>query len=125
KIIRGKHFNEPVVLWGDGHQRREVVHIDDFIGALLRLADTVDNDLVNIGAGYELSIRTFAQTICERVGYDFARIQFDESRYVGARSKCLSTAKLRRLLPDFPMRRFEEGIGPVLEWVAANEGVHL
>lgn len=116
KIIRGKELGEPVVLWGDGHQTREVVFIDDFVRALLALAARVDNDLVNIGAGEEHSIRDFAARICKVVGYPAERIQYDTSRYVGAKSKSLSTAKLRRLLPDYSPLPLDAGLKATIAW---------
>ncbi len=101
KILRGKQLGELVVLWGDGHQKRELMLVDDFVSAMLPLAETCDNDLVNVGAGEEFSIREFARKICHIVGYNFDKIQFDTSRYVGARSKRLDVTKLMRLLPGF------------------------
>jgi GDP-L-fucose synthase len=127
KILRGQSHGEPVVLWGDGHQRRELVHVEDFVSALLRLNPVCENDLVNIGAGEEYSIRHFAQLICEEVGYDFARIQFDTTRYVGAKSKCLSVARLRRLLPDFQPTPLRDGLRETIRWFrehAAGGGPH-
>src|SRR2546427_2891100 len=43
KILRGQKLGEEVVLWGDGHQRRELVYLDDFVQALLRLAEEQSN----------------------------------------------------------------------------------
>lgn len=117
KILLGKLQGAPVELWGDGHQRRELIHVDDFVDAALRLADTVDNEIVNIGAGREHSIREFAALICANVGYDPAAIRYDTSRYVGARSKCLEIDKLRRLVPGFAPRSLEDGLPPVIAWV--------
>lgn len=117
KILRGHHEGEPVVLWGDGWQKRELIHVDDFVATMLRLADTVDNDLVNIGGGEEYPIRTFAELICKEVGYDPAKIAYDTSRYVGAKSKCLQVDKLRRLLPDYAPRPLAAGLPPVVRWV--------
>jgi len=116
KIIRGKELGEPVALWGDGHQRREIVFVDDFIRALLALVAKVDNDLVNIGAGEEYSIRTFASLICSIVGYEEGRIAYDTSRYVGATSKCLDVAKIRRLLPEYAPRSLDEGLRATIAW---------
>ena len=50
KILNAKYNDQEVVLWGNGHQKREIVYIDDFINDLLELDEIVDNDLVNIGA---------------------------------------------------------------------------
>ena len=116
KILRGKLYGEPVVLWGDGHQRRELVHVGDFVRIMLQLESTHENDLINIGAGTDHSIREFAQIICDRVGYDFAKIQFDTSRYVGARSKMLDVVKLKTYIPGLALTPLEQGLGETIEW---------
>jgi GDP-L-fucose synthase len=116
KILRGKLHGEPVVLWGDGHQRRELVFVEDFVGLALKLADTRENDLINIGAGEEFTIRQFAAEICDLVGYDFNRIEFDTSRYVGARSKCLSIAKLRSVVPGVEFTPLRRGLEQTIAW---------
>jgi GDP-L-fucose synthase len=120
KIIRGKLVGEPVVLWGDGHQSRELVFVDDFVGAATQLAENTNNELVNIGAGEEFPIRHFAQLICEEVGYDPAAIQYDTTRYVGARSKCLQVRKLTGLLPQFKRTPLRDGLLKTLDWFWAN-----
>jgi GDP-L-fucose synthase len=121
KILGGKFHDEPVVLWGDGYQRRELVFIDDFVAATHQLACNVDNELVNIGAGEEFTIRHFAQLVCEHVGYDFGKIQFDTSRYVGAKSKCLDTAKLNRMLPAWEKTPLSVGLQRTITWMEANQ----
>ncbi|HVX15681.1 MAG TPA: NAD-dependent epimerase/dehydratase family protein [Pirellulales bacterium] len=124
KILRGKMYGEQVVLWGDGHQSRELVYIDDFVRIALDLAENVDNELVNVGAGEEFTIRHFAQLVCKEVGYDFKKIHFDTSRYVGARSKCLSVVKLHRLLPSLRLTSLEEGLKHSVACLAKHEAEH-
>jgi GDP-L-fucose synthase len=120
KIMRAQRGGPPAVLWGDGHQRRELVYIDDFVDAMLELTEAVDNDLINIGAGEEHSIRDFAQAICALTGFDFGKIRFDTSRYVGATSKVLSVRKLSQFLPNYRPRPLEEGLAKTIEWFGAN-----
>jgi len=120
KILRGKEKGEPVVLWGDGHQKRELVFAPDFVNAALYLSDHVDNDIVNLGAGEEYSIREFAEKICSLVGFDPASIQYDTSRYVGARSKILDVNKLRRLMPDVAFTPLEQGLKETVSWFSAQ-----
>ena len=116
KIIRGKEYGEQVVLWGDGNQRRELVYIDDFIQILLRLSERLDNELINIGAGEDYSIRDFATHICDLIGYDYSLISFDTTKYVGAKSKCLNVSKLKALLPDLERTSLQEGLNKTIEW---------
>jgi GDP-L-fucose synthase len=118
KILRGKHFGEPVVLWGDGHQRRELVYLDDFIKTLINVNTNNKNILINIGAGKDYSIREFASIICNLVSYDQERIQYDTTKYVGAKTKKLSVEKLISIYPDYIERqtKLNEGIKSVIEW---------
>jgi GDP-L-fucose synthase len=116
KIIRGKFYGEPVVLWGDGYQKRELVYVDDFVRILMKISADFDNKLVNIGAGEEFNIRHFAEIICDKVGYDFRSIVFDTNRYVGARSKCLVVDELKKMIPDYTLTPLEIGIAKTLDW---------
>jgi GDP-L-fucose synthase len=121
KVLCARATGEPVVLWGDGYQKRELIHVDDFIRATLQLADRPGVELVNVGAGEEHTIREFASLVCEHVGYAFERVQFDTSRYVGARSKCLRIDRLRELLPDFRHTPLSEGLrGTIDSFVRAE-----
>lgn len=121
KILRGKEFGEKVVLWGDGYQKRELIHVEQFVAELLQVNERVDNQTVNIGAGEEHSIREFAQIICDIVGYPFEAIEFDESRYVGARSKVLCIDKLKGILGTLDRISLEEGLRETIEMMADLE----
>lgn len=125
KILRGTLYGEPVVLWGDGWQEREVVAIDDFTRLTLALAAQVDNDVVNIGAGEGHSIREFAQLICQEVGYPFESIAFDVARGVGAKAKVLSVEKLKSLLGVGVETTLSSGISAMLAWFHEHRGVLL
>ena len=120
KIVRGAEFGEPVVLWGDGHQKRELIYVDDFVRVLVDLAERHDNDLVNVASGAEHSIREFARIICDKVGFEFDQIQFDASRYVGAKSKCLSVDKLKTLIPELKLTPLETGLGWTIDWFLSS-----
>jgi GDP-L-fucose synthase len=122
KIMRGHLYDEPVILWGDGYQSRELVFIDDFVKILIGLTQTCENDIINIGAGEEFTIRHFAQLICKQIGYDFNRIQFDTTKYVGAKSKCLNTDKLKNLLPDLTLTPLEIGLNNTIDWFWSEQG---
>ncbi len=125
KILLGKHCGEPVSLWGDGHQSREIIHVKDFVRLMLVLVERGEPDLVNLGAGEEFTIRQFADHICRLVDYPAERIQYDTSRYVGARSKCLRIDRLSSLIPDLRLTPLEKGLAEVVEWFLAHREVWL
>lgn len=116
KILRGKEFGEPVVLWGDGHQTREIVHVGDFVRILWGLTQRYENDIFNVGAGEEFSIRRFAELICEIVGYPAEQISYDTGRYVGAKSKCLNIEKVRTALDSYELMPLKSGLQDTIAW---------
>lgn len=116
KILRGSINHEPVVLWGDGEQRRELIHVLDFVSTLLNLVKATKNTWVNIGSGEEFSIREFASFICEIVDFPMEKIEWDISRYIGAKSKVLNIQKLKSFLPEFMPTPLKNGLREVVEW---------
>ncbi len=121
KIIRGKEYGEEVVLWGNGNQKRELVFIDDFIKILDFLIHNCNNDIFNIGAGQEFSIKHFANLICEEINFPFEKIKFDTSKYVGAKSKCLSTTKLSKILNTYNLKNLDQGLKETINWFYQNK----
>jgi GDP-L-fucose synthase len=117
KILRARDHGDLAVLWGDGTQRRELVHVADFARVLLTLSDRVEDETVNVGAGHDLTIRGFASLICRLAGYDPALVRYDPSRYTGARSKRLLTEKLARLLQGDCFTPLEEGLKQTILWM--------
>ncbi len=116
KILRGVHYGEEVILWGDGEQMRELIHVDDFIEALLQLVERENHTHINIGGGREYSIKQFATLISEEVGFCSSQIGYDLTRYVGARSKVLSIQKLLSSLPHFQPRSLKRGLQETIHW---------
>jgi len=118
KIIRAKEFGVDVFLWGDGTQKREIIHVDDFVETMILLSKTISNDIINIGYGEEFEISKFAKIICNKIDYDYNKIKFDTSKYVGAKSKCLSIKKIETILPNYKSKLvdLESGISETIDW---------
>lgn len=125
KILRGKLTGAPVTLWGDGYQKRELGYVKDFVDALLKLNERYDNEIVNIGSGKEHTIRHYAKMICDKVGYDFNKIMFDASRFVGVQSRQLNINKLRQIVPDWIETPLEEGLSTTIDWCIAEKDTLL
>jgi len=117
KFLANKHYGDEIVLWGDGYQRRELVFVDDFVADLLLLDEKVENDIVNIGAGQDFSIREFAGVLCELLGIDPGSIRYDINRYVGAKEKYLNTEKEAALLGELKRIPLAQGLERTLVWL--------
>jgi len=120
KIVRGRELGEEVVLWGDGSQRRELIHVDDVVRVTRTLPATAGEQVVNLGAGTDHSIREIAAALCALAGYDMARVRFEPDRFVGARNKVLATDRLEALAGPHKTVPLETGLTQVVGWVQAN-----
>lgn len=109
KIHSGKYDNNVVTLWGDGYQKRELIYVDDAINVILSTLKC-ENEVINLGSGVEYTIREYAEKISKILNYDSEKIEYDLSKYVGVRSKKLSTKKLLTLEDDIKFTPIDEGI---------------
>jgi len=62
--------NQPLTIYGDGSQRRDYIHIDDVVRALLPagLDDHADGQVLNVGSGVGVSFLQMAGLIVNCVG---------------------------------------------------------
>lgn len=98
-----------VTLWGTGVARREFIHVDDVADALLFLMDHYDSaDIINVGTGFDVSVRELANRIATIVGYT-GEIRWDSAKPDGMPRKCLDVSRLSRL-GFTPRVGIEEGI---------------
>ena len=123
KILRGKYYNERVELWGHGNQTREIIHVNDFIINMHKVSNMKNNEILNLGGGSEHSIRYFAKKICKRANYDFKKIFFNETKYVGAKSKKLSINKIIKINPHYKKKLMSltKGVNDMVDWHIKNK----
>jgi GDP-L-fucose synthase len=110
KIGDASRRGEPPVLWGDGYQRRELIHVEDFVRDMLSLTERISGELFNIGAGADYAIREFAALIAKEVNYESSLIQYDTHAYVGSMAKFLDITKLKNVLKVIERIDLQKGI---------------
>ena len=59
---------EDVTIFGSGKQTRSFCYVSDLVDGILRLADSKENDPVNIGNPHEMTIEEIARTIIRMTG---------------------------------------------------------
>lgn len=90
KIHEGSEYGNPVELWGDGYQKRELIYIDDAVNQILyKTFQNDENCIINIGSGKSYPIREYAQIICDYYDFEHKFIFYNKNKYVGALDKQL------------------------------------
>ena len=116
KIFEGKFHKKKVILWGNGNQKRELIHVKDFIKIMWNINNKYSNEIFNIGGGKEYSIKFFAKKISKILQFDESKIVYDTSKYVGAKSKNLDISKLKEFRIKTNQITLENGIKEVIDW---------
>jgi GDP-L-fucose synthase len=72
KFVEAKADNKPnVTVWGDGTATREFCYVEDAAEGIVLATEKYDkSDPVNIGAGFEISIKDLVEKIRTLVGYE-------------------------------------------------------
>ena len=121
KFIEAKDEGRPeVVVWGDGSPTREFLYVEDAAEAIVLAGERYDGaDPVNVGSGYEISIRDLAETIARLVRYE-GSIVWDTSKPNGQPRRRLDVRRAERLLGFRASTPFEDGLRRMVEWYAAT-----
>lgn len=86
-----------VHIWGTGNPKREFLYVDDLAEACLFLMyEYNDVEIVNIGTGYDVTIRDLAFLIRDIVGYQ-GLVEFDNSKLDGTPRKLLDVSRIHKL----------------------------
>ena len=123
KILNASNGGAIPVLWGDGFQKRELIHVQDFILNLWQLIDFNANGIYNLGAGSSHTIKEFAELICKEANYDSKLIEYDLDRYVGAKDKVLVVKKAKDLIENYASRSLDSGISELVGWLRNNSAI--
>jgi GDP-L-fucose synthase len=111
---------DEVVLWGDGTPTREFLFVEDCATALIQAAERYDDsEPVNVGAGFEISVRALAEQIAGLAGYR-GRIRWDTSRPNGQPRRMLETTRARERFGFSASTSFDDGLRRTLAWYRAT-----
>ncbi len=124
KFVEAKNNNEPTVtVWGDGSATREFCFVEDAAQAILLATEKYNkSDPVNIGAGFEISIKKLAILIKSLTSYQ-GDIIWDQSKPNGQPRRMLDTSLATEEFGFVATTSFEEGLKNTIEWYTKNSNL--
>jgi GDP-L-fucose synthase len=95
-----------VTVWGTGTPKREFLYVDDMAAACIHVM-SLDKGIydehtqpmlshINVGSGYDITIKELAETVSSAIGYD-GEIIFDTSKPDGSLRKLMDSSRLNSL----------------------------
>jgi GDP-L-fucose synthase len=104
-----------IVCWGDGSPTREFLYVGDCargIVAATRLYDGAEP--VNLGAGFEITIKALSELIAELMGFQ-GEIRWDASKPNGQPRRCLDVSRAREAFGFEASTDFRTGLARTIE----------
>lgn len=105
-----------VVVWGDGSPTREFLYAEDAAeGILLGAENYNSSEPVNLGSGYEVSIKDLAELIAKFTGFK-GELVWDASKPNGQPRRGLDVTRAEERFGFRSKMPFEEGLRRTIEW---------
>jgi len=122
KCIEAVRNGEPeIVVWGTGEPTREFLYVEDAAEGILLAAERYNkSEPVNLGMGFEISIRDLVQRIALLTGFT-GKIRWDPSKPDGQMRRMLDTTRAEK---EFGFRAgvgIDEGLKRTIEWYRKNK----
>jgi len=109
-----------ITAWGTGKPTREFLYVEDAAeGILLATEKYNKSDPVNLGAGFEISIKDLVELIAKLTGFK-GKIIWDTSKPDGQPRRCLDTSRAEKEFEFKAKMDFEKGLKKTIKWYRKN-----
>ena len=113
---------QEIEVWGDGSPTREFLYVDDAAeGILLATEKYNDSEPVNLGSGFEISIKDLIYLIADLTGYT-GSFNWDTSKPNGQPRRCLDTNRAKNYFGFEAQMSFKEGLKRTVAWYQEHKG---
>ncbi len=105
-----------VTVWGTGAVSREFLYVDDAARGIAMATQFYNGpEPVNLGAGFEITIKNLAEKIKQLTGFK-GKLTWDTSKPDGQPRRCLDTTRAKQLFGFEAQMPFEEGLKKTIQW---------
>lgn len=118
------HNGQPPMIFEDGHQRRDFVHVDDIARAFVLALEhpKAPGGVFNVASGEDRSVREVARLLAAAMNRPDLEPEVTGKARAGDIRHCLADiGKIGRELGFAPRRDFSEGLTELAQWVAQQQ----
>jgi GDP-L-fucose synthase len=109
-----------VTLWGDGSPTREFLYVEDAARGLFMAGKSyADADPVNLGTGFEITIKDLAELVAAATGFS-GEIIWDTTKPNGQPRRQLDVARARERFGFEAEVSFADGLARTVAWFREN-----
>jgi len=108
-----------IIIWGDGHQTRSFMFIDDCIKGIQDIMYSNINEPVNLGSSEMVSINQLVDIVEEIADYKMER-RYDLDAPKGVRGRNSENSLIRKLLGWEPSIPLKKGMKKTYDWIKSE-----
>jgi GDP-L-fucose synthase len=110
-----------LVAWGDGSPTREFLYVEDAADGIVTAAEKYNGEEpVNLGSGYEISIKDLTEMIIRLTGFE-GKLVWDTEKPNGQPRRGLDVSRAKEYFGWQAQVPFEEGMRRTIEWFKENK----
>lgn len=107
-------------VWGDGSPTREFLYVEDAADGIISGAEKYNGDLpVNLGSGYEISIKDLTELIVKLTGFK-GQLAWQTDKPNGQPRRGLDVSRAKELFNWSSQVSFEDGLKKTIKWFKEN-----
>ena len=112
--------DDHIVCWGTGSASREFIYVTDAAEGILLATERYNGPQpVNIGAGFEITIKDLVEKIVKLTGFK-GQIRWDSSKPDGQPRRRLDVSRAKQLFGFEAQMTFDEGLKRTVDWFRQN-----
>jgi GDP-L-fucose synthase len=121
KSVEARERGEKELLvWGDGSPTREFLYVEDAADGIVTAAEKYNgSEPVNLGSGYEISIKDLTGLIVRQTGFE-GKLVWQTDKPNGQPRRGLDVSRAREYFGWSAQVPFEEGMHRTIEWFKEN-----
>ena len=105
-----------ITVWGTGKATREFLYVEDAAEAIILATEKYNkSDPVNIGAGFEISIKDLVNLIVKLTGFK-GKIVWDKTKPDGQPRRCLDTVRAEKEFSFKVKTKFKIGLKKTIQY---------
>jgi nucleoside-diphosphate-sugar epimerase len=117
KVIDKKLYGQnEIIIWGDGHQTRSFMYIDDCIKGILDIMDSDIKEPINLGSSEMVSINQLVDIVEGIAGYKLVR-KYDPAAPKGVRGRNSDNTLIKKYLGWEPSISLKDGLMKTFAWI--------
>jgi GDP-L-fucose synthase len=119
-VEAGERGDTEMPVWGDGSPTREFLYVEDAADGIVAAAEKYNgSEPVNLGSGFEISIKDLVEMTVKMTGFD-GKLIWQTDKPNGQPRRGLDISRAKEYFGWSAQVPFEEGMRRTIDWFKAN-----